>query len=80
MKYSYRINKLERKFVENQELWAVFQIKYRKSAHETVLAQDRVLSKYLAQGNLCPTHRVFLNMPGPEIPAEEEKFLYAFSR
>ncbi len=78
MYYHSRLLRLEKKLIEDQQIWAVFSINYYENEQDKSKAQERVLAKYLSAGKLRPTACVFINeVPYPS-EFSEEKYICVF--
>jgi hypothetical protein len=78
MKIHARLEKLEKKVIGDDELWAVFLIGYYECSKAKKKAEDRLVAEYLNKGNPSPTHRLFIrSIPSTSLTIEE-KFLYSF--
>ena len=80
MKINARLERLEKKIIGDDELWAVFSIGYYECPKAKKKTEDRLLAEYLNKGNPPPTYRLFIRevpSSSPNIP--KENFLYSFS-
>jgi hypothetical protein len=79
MKAHNRLERMEKRMIGDDELWAVFSIGYYECPNTKKKAEDRLLTEYLSKGNPFPTHRLFLReVPSLSSKTFKEKFLYSF--
>lgn len=72
-----RIKKLEGA-ITGKARWAVFAVSSYADEHVQEAAYEHIVNDHVAQGNLRPTHRIFLRNVGGSCMPGEEKFVCAF--
>ena len=80
MRFMSRLKRLEQKAAPNAQLWAIFTIGHYDNLIDQGEAQQRLVNEYVAQGNIAPTHRIFVKEVPATLSNVHETFVTAFLR
>lgn len=75
MKFTARLQKLEKRLNKNSKLWALFIIRYYDNDMDRKKAQTVIIADYLSEGNPEPDYKVFIQDAGSAL---KEGFLRFF--